>query len=510
MRFTTLALGTFFAGALAVTDVRDAVACGGCFHPATPIVSGTETTSVVTDHRMVFKVSTNETILWDQVRYTGAPEEFAWVLPVREGARIELSRDEFIGALEAATRTTVRGPVRTCRTANGGTRTVGGDDSGGGCGGSDDSATLDSARAGGDDGDTVDAGAAEESDGVEIVAEAVIGPYQSVTLRSKNGEGISEWLTKNGFAIPDNVKPTVDAYTREGFDFIALRLRPGQGVQAMRPVRVVTPGSDATLPLRMVAAGVGARVGLTLWIIAEGRYQAQSFPNAVVDRSKLVWNGKTGRSNLTDLQRTALATNDGRTWLTETSDRQSFERNVIVLGDDTSSVHTLYTQQCITRPPRVRPCDEDKLPGPGAQDADGGAGGASDAGACTELVSGCDGWDDLEVARRGLHEGDIWLTRMRADLPVAALSTDLRLEAGGQTPISARHQANVFSDPNDEPCPDGVLRSNNTAPPPNIPPDDDSACTCRTTRPLHKQAGTWLLIAATTFAAARIARQRKR
>ncbi len=83
----------------AVTDARDAKACGGCFHPADDLGG-----SVVTDHRMVFEITAKETILWDQVRYAGNPAEFAWVLPVRAGARIELSSGEWIAALDAATR----------------------------------------------------------------------------------------------------------------------------------------------------------------------------------------------------------------------------------------------------------------------------------------------------------------------------------------------------------------------------------------------------------------------
>src|SRR5688572_29281235 len=99
--------GLFFAGAATLALLaapRTADACGGCFHPQAEVGS-----SVVTDHRMVFKISTSETILWDQVRYTGDPKEFAWVLPVRDGAKVELSRDAWISALDASTKTTVNG-----------------------------------------------------------------------------------------------------------------------------------------------------------------------------------------------------------------------------------------------------------------------------------------------------------------------------------------------------------------------------------------------------------------
>ena len=100
---------TLAAVALTLTQARDAAACGGCFHPADDVGG-----SVVTDHRMVFEITSQETILWDQVRYAGDPKEFAWVLPVRAGARIELSRGEWIAALDAATLATVEGPRPVC------------------------------------------------------------------------------------------------------------------------------------------------------------------------------------------------------------------------------------------------------------------------------------------------------------------------------------------------------------------------------------------------------------
>ena len=37
---------------------------------------------------MALSISTQQTVLWDQIRYSGDPAEFAWVLPVRAGAKL--------------------------------------------------------------------------------------------------------------------------------------------------------------------------------------------------------------------------------------------------------------------------------------------------------------------------------------------------------------------------------------------------------------------------------------
>ena len=270
-------------------DAAEARACGACFH------AGTDTsTSFVTDHRMVVSISPQQTVLWDQVKYTGNPSEFAWVLPVRDGTRVELARNEWIETLDQATSVSVQGPDLFC----------GGGGSGVGCGSSDMSATAGS-------------GGYANDGNVQIVDQKVVGPYETVIVRSSSGEAIHEWLRINGFPVADSIAPILASYTKQGFDFLALKLRPQTGTQAMRPVRVVMPGAGATLPLRMVAGGIGAKVGLTLFVISEARHQAKNAPNAVVDRSRLAWDMATSRSNYRELAEQALAETGGRGWLTE-------------------------------------------------------------------------------------------------------------------------------------------------------------------------------------------------
>src|SRR6185436_11777265 len=102
-----------------LTPAREASACGGCFVQQ-------QDSTVVTGHRMVLSVSPAQSVLWDQIKYSGDPTEFAWVLPVRAGAGIETSTDAWFETLDAATTTTVLSPQVNC----------GGGGSGFGCGAS--------------------------------------------------------------------------------------------------------------------------------------------------------------------------------------------------------------------------------------------------------------------------------------------------------------------------------------------------------------------------------------
>jgi hypothetical protein len=479
-------------------------ACGGCFHEPTP---PNQNASVVTDHRMAFSISTTQTVLWDQIRYSGNPANFAWVLPVGKGATIDLARDEWLAALDALSAPTIYAPQLPARC-----NTFGGGGGGGGFGcGASDSASF----------DNEDGGVAnfDGGNGVTVISQEVVGPYLAVTISSSSGEAISTWLTDNGFDIPSTIQPVLDAYTTEGFDFIALKLAPNEGVNAMQPVRVMTPGADVTLPLRMVAAGIGQSVGLTLYVIGEGRYESSNFPALLLDRSKITWDGPSSQSNYAALFDSTVAAGSG--WVTESS---------VSIGN----LNQLYQSTCLKAPEVPVACaddggvddsgtdggdvsdaadetDEDASTGDAAttdaMDEDDAIatstdGGVSDADAapppCVTYESACTLFTDYTVATTSMSTFDIRVTRLRTTLPASALSVDLALAASSdQSQLSNTIQTTAYDNPNYDPCPNA---------PPQTADTDKEGCGCIT-------AGENRTVTSSTLAAlalASIARRRRR
>jgi MYXO-CTERM domain-containing protein len=391
---------------------RPANACGGCFRRPT------ESVTVVNAHRMVLSVSTQQTILWDQFSYSGNPSEFAWVLPVHAASvKVELAHDEFISALDAWTAPVITGPVVS---------------RGGGIGcGSASSAKF---------------GNPTDNPGVNVVNQEVVGPYEVVTLQSTDPKALESWLGQHGYDIPASVQPTVAAYVTEGFDFVALRLLPGQGIAAMQPVRVVSQGADPTLPLRMVAAGVGADVSILLWVISEGRYQAANFANTEVDFSNLIWNKNAQKSNYDDLVQHAMTQGDGRNFTIEFAGPLS---TVTSTGFTVSSFSSTYYQGASS----AKNCPYMSLHGPDFAsqnpfDAsfDPYDGGSADGGTSAHPYDACY-FDDLTAATKGMTPADVVVTRLRADLKVSALSQDLSIQASpDQSPYTNQHSTNSTGD----------------------------------------------------------------
>lgn len=414
------------SGVMALQE-RTATACGGCFSPPTE-------NTVVDGHRMAFAISKTQTVLWDQFNYSGDPKEFAWVLPVRPGTRVELSHDEFIAALEAATQPIIVAPASP---NNGG--------GGGGCG----SATSLASNYGSSPGDSV-----------IVVSQQVVGPYEVVTLKATDPKALTNWLTAHGYAIPPAIQPTLDAYVKEGFDFIALRLLPNKGVSAMKPVRVVSPGADVTLPLRMVAAGIGAKVGVVLYVLGEGRYEAANYPNVTVDFANLTWDSTQNRSNYNELVTAALAGGDGRGWFTEFADyafNQRYNKFTGAVGPS-SGLPTLESAYASAIPGSctTNPFDAGTLKDSGGM-PDGSGDGSSDAAAPPDAGAPLDAglppapnndctFDDITVATTGMTRSDVWISRLRANLPATVLSVDLKLQASAsQTQLDGIHQASAPS-----------------------------------------------------------------
>ena len=297
MRLRFLAPTAALSLAAALAPASDAHACGGCFHA--PVIQQSGAT-VVTGHRMALTTSPTQSVLWDQIQYSGDPTDFAWVLPVHHGAVLEESTDAWFETLEGATVAQITSPQIICPSVT----------TPQGCSGSlalSGVNDFEGTGTGGGDG---------EQPPVTVLHEGTVGPYETVTLATDTPGALNAWLTAHGYNVDADIQPVIDAYVTEDFDFIALRLRPDQGVRAMKPVRVVTPGAGMTLPLRMVAAGTGADVAITLYTITEGRLDVDQYSNIVFPQDKLVWDFQAQSSNYATLRADLLKKNAGFTWLT--------------------------------------------------------------------------------------------------------------------------------------------------------------------------------------------------
>lgn len=400
---------------------------------------------------MVMSISTTQSVLWDQIQYAGEPEEFAWVLPVQPGARVEASTSAFFEVLEALTAVGVQPPFVDC----------GG---GSGCDASRGDASFGVNLAAEDD----SAGGFDQPiDPVQVVHQGTVGPYETVTLSTEQPGALNDWLESHGYNVDDSAQPIIDQYVADGFDFIALRLQPGKGVQQMTPVRVVMSGAVTSLPLRMVGIGTGAQTPIVLYVIAEGRYRTQNFEQVTVSTELLSYDFKTEESNYTELRDRALSANDGASFVTAYAN-PGFFTNTSIFDPDTqgaTSFLQLYVKQALQngespnacQVPYVPTSGEVMNPCPPDEPWDSPAcGTVSDFESVDARKLGCRGVEDVAVALEGMRIESVWVTRLEAVLPRSALATDLTLQAASQESVSNILQALIALSPEDA-CANGAV-----------------------------------------------------
>jgi Uncharacterized protein conserved in bacteria (DUF2330) len=241
---------------------------------------------------------------------------------------------------------------------------------------------------------------------VTVLTQKQVGPYETVQLKSTDGSALTKWLEANGFAVPAADKPVIAAYVAEGMNFLALKLVPGAGVSAMQPVRVTTPGALPALPLRMVSVGTGARTGITLWVVASGRWEPKNFPFFTIADADLTWDWTTLSSNYEVVRSSKEAALGYGGFQIESS---------LELSE-----HTIWGEVMANV----------------ASDGDAGGGYLSspDAGPDASGVAGSmeeAAFADLTALFAGVGSPNARITRLRGDIAHSALKNDLVLQASG-------------------------------------------------------------------------------
>jgi len=348
---------------------REARACGGCFAPPGP-------STQVSAHRMAFAVSAKRTVLWDQIQYVGAPSNFGWVLPIRGKVDVGVSSDALFDRLEGLTTPQVTPPppptcpppARRCRTS------------------------CYDAEFGAPSGAVDAATASDTGSWVDVWGTSVVGPYEATQLSASDSTALTNWLKDHGYVIPDAVGPVIDKYVSEGFGFLAIKLVPTEGTSRMVPIRIGFDGSSPSLPLRMIAAGTGAKVGIKLFVLGDGRWEAKNFANDEVRTADLVWDWRAMGSNLGPLEVSLIDKLAGKVFVTETSDDLAKTSLTAGLPAGTTTTEAGTTFSSIT--------------------------------------------DETELEAAFPAKGAVRVTRLFAELPQSALGTDLELQAslGGVIP----------------------------------------------------------------------------
>jgi MYXO-CTERM domain-containing protein len=266
-----------------------AEACGGFFCGNQPVDQQAE--------RILFAVdeAAGTTTMIVEIRYNGAAEDFAWLLP--------------LGALpDAESLDTFPQAALTALDANTGPQFAFPDDPECYESWGLDAAASGPPRAGGMEG------------GVDVLIRQAVGPFDLAVIESPDPSALVTWLRDNGFRVTSAMEPYIGLYTTEGNKILALRLQPGRDVADIEPIKIVLPGQAPTIPIRLTAVAAEPEMGIATFVLGDRRFgPAGEWTDVEIDDSDIVWRPYTWpmETNWTALVARAVDEVDGRGVVTE-------------------------------------------------------------------------------------------------------------------------------------------------------------------------------------------------
>jgi hypothetical protein len=249
------------------------LACGGFFCTNAPINQQVE--------RIIFTQSGTAISAYVQINYTGPDAEFAWVVPVPSVPEVDVAPVEMFTELDTLTAPQYIGPPMPewCPIPL--------------------AAAVDSAGG-----------------GVTVFSSGEVGPYGYDVVGSDDPQALINWLKDNGYQITPEQEPLVQVYVQEQMLFLAMKLRPGQGVQDIEPVKMSYVSERPMIPLRLTAVAANLNMGVLVWLLGEAQYESDNYARIEIKDEEILFS-PFGGSNYFALRQQKIDAVGGLGFITE-------------------------------------------------------------------------------------------------------------------------------------------------------------------------------------------------
>jgi hypothetical protein len=230
-----------------------------------------------------------------QILYSGAADQFSWVVPVSAVPQLSTGTDRLFSALGVPTQPSFQGLYQIDGTCIPDTRQIADAGTASGRGGSSGSGGV--------------------GGGVAVVFQGAVGPYDASILQSSSADELKGWLNGNGYYVDPRAGQIIDAYVAEGKYFVALKLRNGQDVRSIRPIVLTFHGTEPCVPLRLTAIAALPDMPVTVYVLGHARAVPLGFLELKLDDLRIDW--LSGGANYAALLREAANEAGGNAFVTE-------------------------------------------------------------------------------------------------------------------------------------------------------------------------------------------------
>jgi len=272
-----------FLALLLFSFAPQAHACGGFFCTNVPVDQAAE--------RIIFAVNDGDGTIdaYVQINYTGAPDSFAWVVPVPNPPKLDIANMPMLRELDRLTQPVYMAPPLTdaCRQVQRGVFSAGAP------------APVPSAK-----------------DNVTVFDQGSVGPFNYAVVGSEDPKALVNWLKENKYQITPPMEPLVDVYVQAKMVFLAMKLQPGKQVRDIQPVKMTYKSIKPMIPLRLTAVAATPNMVVLTWILSKMQAAPENYGVAKVADDDIVFTG-FGGNNYSQLAGQRLSDYKGRAFITE-------------------------------------------------------------------------------------------------------------------------------------------------------------------------------------------------
>ncbi len=114
---------------------------------------------------------------------------------------------------------------------------------------------------------------------VSVLARQVAGIFETTTITSKDPAALQTWLRENGFTISTNSEPVIASYVRDGWVFVAAKVRrdkPDAETSTPHPLSFTFKTEKPVYPMRLTGVDNGP-LQVELYVFSRWRAEAAHF-----------------------------------------------------------------------------------------------------------------------------------------------------------------------------------------------------------------------------------------
>ena len=125
--------------------------------------------------------------------------------------------------------------------------------------------------------------------GVEVVDEQEVGPYETVTLASESAEELHAWLDANEFDQPESAIPLIQHYLDEGMFFVAMKLKQDADAGDIQPVTLKMDEDAPCVPLVLTQVAATPDMPVLAYILGDVRAIPTNWFHVEINEKKIDW-----------------------------------------------------------------------------------------------------------------------------------------------------------------------------------------------------------------------------